>query len=168
MRILINLELWRILSTFRCQFSSALHALNVHTGKWHYLCSHEEVSRRPWSPNRPLLLSNNPKSKPFPFHIRHHKISLFTKVHSFYFYSYLGGIDPIKHVWNFCQVMSLFSENEVLLCRASPNSLDKKPWFGTNASKLYNIASFEQICTEFIKIYTQQRRSPNRQSISSK
>lgn len=78
------------------------------------------------------------------------------------FMLYSGGTDPIEHVWDFHQTMSLLAKNDALLCQDFPYNLGKKAMLWYWLLKRNIVTSFDLLSTEFEKNCTLQAEEPKR------
>ena len=65
------------------------------------------------------------------------------------FNCYDGKTDPVKHVSHYIQMMSLHTQNDVLMCKVFPSSLGPTAlrWF--NGLQKGSICSFSKLIQEF-------------------
>ena len=70
------------------------------------------------------------------------------------FVMYNGRMDPIEHVSQFKQKMTVHSQDETLLCKVFPSSLEPMPMRWFNGLKTNSIISFKKltqsVCSWFI------------------
>ena len=65
------------------------------------------------------------------------------------FISYDGKVNPVEHVSHYIQMMSLYSQNDALMCKVFPSSLEPTAlrWF--NGLRKGSIHSFGELIQEF-------------------
>ena len=73
------------------------------------------------------------------------------------FKQFNGKSDLVDHIFNFQQKMALEMRNEVVLCKIFSTTLTGPAlaWFGQLPEK--SVDSFEELCTQFIKQYNNNR-----------
>ena len=82
------------------------------------------------------------------------KAKLPRRFHQPTFAMYNGRTDPIEHVSQFKQKMSIHSQDEALMCRVFPSSLESMPMRWFDKLKTNSISSFKKLtqsfCSQFI------------------
>ena len=84
---------------------------------------------------------------PFSDQIKHTQIpSRFSRPS---FISYDGKADPIEHISHYIQMMSLYNQNDALMCKVFPSSLGPTTlrWF--NGLRKGSIRNFGELIQEF-------------------
>ncbi|XP_075654972.1 uncharacterized protein LOC142625160 [Castanea sativa] len=65
------------------------------------------------------------------------------------FISYNGKADPVEHVSHYIQMMSLYSQNEVLMCKVFPSSFRPTALRWLNGLRKGSIHNFDELIQEF-------------------
>ena len=89
---------------------------------------------------------------PFTWGIENAKLP--RRFHQPTFAIYNGRTDPVKHVSQFKQKMTVHSQDEALMCRVFPSSLGPMPMRWFDGLKTNSISSFKKLtqsfCSRFI------------------
>ena len=96
----------------------------------------------------------------FPFTWGIEKAKLPRRFHQPTFIMYNGRIDPMEHVSQFKQKMTVHSQDETLLCRVFPSSLGPMPMRWFNGLRTNSISFFKKFTQSFCSRFITCNRVP--------
>ena len=88
------------------------------------------------------------------------KAKLPRRFHQPTFVMYNGRTDPVEHVSQFKQKMSIHSQDEALMCRVFPSSLGPMPMRWFDGLKTNSISSFKKLTQSFCSRFITCSRVP--------
>ena len=73
---------------------------------------------------------------------------------------YYGKTDPVEHVSQFNQKMAIYSQNEALMCKIFPSSLESMAMRWFNSLKTNSVGSYKQLTQAFCSRFITNTRVP--------
>ena len=88
------------------------------------------------------------------------KAKLPKRFHQPTFTMYNGRADPVEHVSHFKQKMTIYSQDEALLCRVFPSNLGPMPMRWFDGLRTNSISSFKKLTQSFCSWFITYSRVP--------